>query len=117
MHSFVKNEVHCKVFHGRIEKFFYHLGETMYLIHEKDIPFLKVGEEAEEIPTLVHSRSGCGVKIRSHFPGNNMRQRGLAESRRAMKKDMIEWFLTFQGSLDSNTQCFHHSGLADILGK
>jgi hypothetical protein len=117
MGSFIEDEIDAKILHGRIEKFFHNFGETVYLVNEEDIPSFKMGKNADEVSSFFNGGPGGGDDTGIHLRGNDMGKSGFSQSRRGMKKDVVERLPSFLGGLDGNLQRFHHLFLPDVFGK
>ena len=53
----------------------------MDLVDEQDVAVLQIGEQSGKIARLGDHRPGGGAKADAHFPGDDLRQRRLAQSR------------------------------------
>ncbi len=85
----IENKVDAKIFHRRVEKLLHDLGQTMYLIDEKDIPPFEVGEDTDEVATLLNSWARGRENLGIQLSGNNMGQGCLSETWRGMEKDVV----------------------------
>src|SRR6185436_2413961 len=59
--------------------------------------------------------TGSLAQIYAHFPGDDVRQRGLAEPRRTEQQDMVQCLRAIPRSLDENLQLAANGLLANIL--
>ena len=80
----------------------------MNFIDEKHIVRLKAGQYTRQVAGLVKYRAGCHLETDSQFIRNDITQRGLSQSRRAMKKYMVKRLGTKTGCLDEDTQVIDH---------
>ena len=80
----------------------------MDLVNEKHIVWLKIGQQACQIARLVKHRPRGHLHIHAQLIGDNMRQRCLSQTGRAMQQRMVERFATLGSGLHENTQVVHH---------
>ena len=64
----------------------------------------EIGEQRGEIAGLGDHRAGGGAEIDAQFARHDLRQRGLAEARRADEQHMVERFLARARRLDEHAQ-------------
>ena len=88
----------------------------MNFVDEQHIARLEVGQQRGKIAGLGDHRSGRGAKIDAEFAGDDLRQRCLAEARRADEQHMVERFLPRLGRLDEHAQVGARFFLADEFG-
>ncbi len=84
------HDVDLIVFHRRIEHFLDDVIQAMNFVDEKHVALLEVGQQRGEIAGPLHHRPRSRPDVDAHFPGDDVGERGLAQSRRAMKQHMIE---------------------------
>jgi hypothetical protein len=113
----VKNEIDAKIFHGRIEKFFDHLGQTVHFIDKKDIPSFQMSKDADEVTSFFKGRPRRGHETNIHLCGNDMGERRLPQPWRGMKENVIQRLPPSLGRLDRNLQGLHYLFLTDIFGE
>ena len=65
------------------------------------------------------SRAGPeeSVRLRARFVGDDVRQGGLPEARRAVQQHMVDRLVALHGRFDGDLQGFDHIGLPDVIGQ
>ena len=66
--------------------------EPVDLVDEEHVALLEIGEQRREVARLGDDRAGGGAEIDAEFARDDLRQRGLAETRRADEQHMVERF-------------------------
>jgi hypothetical protein len=89
----------------------------MDFVNEQDIPGAQVREDGSQIPGPFNGGTGGHFYVHTHFVGNNMRQRGLPQTRRAIKQNMIQGLAASTGGSDENPKILLDLVLADQLGQ
>ena len=89
----------------------------MDFVDEEDIAFLEVGEQRGEIAGLGNHRAGGGAEVYAELARHDLRERGLAQSRRADEQHVVERFVARFRSLDKNPQVGPRLLLADEFGE
>ena len=95
-----QHDVDGKILHGRVQHLLNLTVQTVYLVHEKHISFLEIVQYGRHLSRLFNGRAAGHLHIGSHLIGNDTCQRGLAQSRRAVKQHMVQ-------SLPSGLGCFY----------
>ncbi len=80
----------------------------MYLINKQHISLFKACKQSGQITGLVKNRAGCNLHIDPQLIGYYMSKRGLTQSRRTMKKNMIKGFSAQEGCLDENLKILYN---------
>ena len=86
------HEIELIVFHRRIERLFDGGRESMNLIDEQDIVFLKIRQDGGQIARMAQDQTGGRAEGRSHLTSNNVGDGGLAKPWGAIKNSVIERF-------------------------
>ena len=89
----------------------------MNLVDEQDVAPPQPGEDAGQIGAARQRRSGDNVNLRAHLVGDDMRQRRLAQSRRAVQKHVLHRLAAAAGSGDGNPQLLEQLLLPDVVGE
>ncbi|MPN12041.1 hypothetical protein SDC9_159351 [bioreactor metagenome] len=89
----------------------------MYLVDEKDIVFVQVGEQRGEIAGLFYRGAGGYADIDAHLRRNYPGQSRLAEPRRAVEQNVIERLCALFCRRYEYRQVFLCFLLPDILRK
>ena len=87
----------------------------MDLVHEENVILVEVGQQRRQIAGLFNGRAGGDADIDAHFGGDNARQRGLAQARRAVQQHMIQRFAAAACRLDEHGQVALGLLLTDVL--
>ena len=85
----------------------------MDFVDEQHILGLKVGKDGGQVAGPGDDRARRGAESHPQFPGDDLRQGGLAQSRRTMKQHVVHGFAAGAGRLDENIQVLAHLNLAD----
>ena len=93
---------------------------------EEDSPMNRIGTDGglaetlesflcRQIAGLFNSRPGSNADVYAHLSGDDTRQGGLAQTRRAVKQHMVQRLRAAAGSLNKNREVFLGLALSDIL--
>src|SRR6185437_13156824 len=89
----------------------------MDLVDEQDIALFEIGEKCGEIAGLGDHRTGRGTKTDAEFTRHYLRQRGLAEPRRADEQHVIERLTALARCFDEYRKVRTRLLLADEIRK
>ena len=89
----------------------------MDLVDEQDVALFEIGEQRREVAGLGDHRPRGGAEIDAELARDDLRQRGLAEARRADEQHVIERFVARPRRLDEDRQVRARLLLADELGQ
>ncbi len=89
----------------------------MDFVDEQDVALLQIGEQRGEIAGLGDHRPRGGAEIDAQLARDDLRQRGLAEARRADEQHVIERFVARPCRLDEDRKIGARLLLADELGQ
>ena len=109
------DEVELEILHRRIEDFLDRRIEPVDLVDEQDVAVLEIGQERREIARLGDHRAGGGAEIDAELARDDLRQRGLAEPRRADEQHMVERLGPPSRRLDEDVEVGARLLLADEL--
>ena len=87
----------------------------MDLVDEQDVAVLEIGEQGGEVARLGDHRPGRGAEADAELARDDLRQRRLAEPRRAEEQDMVERVAAALGGLDEHPQILPRRLLPDEL--
>ena len=96
------DEVELEILHRRIEDFLDRRIEPVDLVDEEHVALFEIGEQRREIAGLGDHRTGGGAEVDAEFARHDLRQRGLAEARRADEQHMVERFVARPRRLDEH---------------
>ena len=69
----------------------------MDLVDEKNVAFFETGEQSGEFPRLFDDRPAGVFHIHAHRIGDDVRQRGFAQSGRTAEQNVLENVAAFFG--------------------
>src|SRR5579862_3444030 len=111
------NEIELKILHRRIKDFLDRRIETVNLVDEQYVAILEIGQERREIAGLGDHRTGRATEIDAELARQNLRQSGLAETRRTDEQHVIERFTPPARRFDEYAEIFSRLFLADEFRK
>ena len=85
----------------------------MNLVDEQDVAILEVGQQRGQIARLGDDRPGRRAKAHAHFARDDLRERRLAQPRRAEKQHMVERIAPRLRRLDEHAQIVARRLLTD----
>jgi hypothetical protein len=86
-------------------------------VYEQDIARLQVREQRGEVARALQHRTRSLAQVDAHFPRDDVRQRGLAQARRAEQQNVVQRLFSSLGGLDEYFQLAADFLLADVLRK
>ena len=86
------NDVELIILHGRIQHLLYDPVQTMDLVDEQNIPVLEIREDGGQITGAFENRAGRGLDFHTKLVSDDVRKRGLTETRRSAEQHVIERF-------------------------
>ena len=89
----------------------------MDLVDEQNIVGFEVGEQRREIARPLQHRTRGLAQIDAHLLGDDVRQRGLAQPRRAEQQHMVERLAPMARGLDEDFELTADLLLADVFGE
>ena len=89
----------------------------MDFVDEQHVVRLEVGQDRGQVAGALQHRAGGLAQVDAHFGGDDVRQRRLAEARRAEEQDVVERFTTFFGGLDEYFQLLADLHLTGVVGQ
>src|SRR5579859_329661 len=89
----------------------------MDLVDEQDVVGLEVGEDGGEVAGLGQHRAAGGAEVDAQFAGDDLGQRGLAQTRRAEQQHVVQRLAARLGALDEHPQVPLGLLLPDELGE
>ena len=109
------NQVHAKIFHRGIQHFFDRRLQAVNLIEEKNLFFLERSQNRGEIALAFQQRPRAGLDRNIQFIRDNLRERGFAQSRRAIQKHVVQRFAPAARRVDRNLNIFFDAFLSDVF--
>ena len=89
----------------------------MDLVDEEHVVFFEIGEQRGQIARALEHRTRGLAQIDAHFGSHDMGQRGLAQTRRTEKQQVIERFAAVACGGHEDIELLADAGLADIVGE
>jgi hypothetical protein len=111
--TFADDQIERAVLHRGIEHLLDHRIEPVNFIDEQHIAFLEIGEQGSQIARLGDDRARGRAKAHAQLARDDLRQRRLAEPRRAEQQHMIERLRPAPRRLDEHAQIVARRRLAD----
>jgi hypothetical protein len=111
------DEVELEILHRRIEHLLDRRIEPMDFVDEENVALLQIGEQRGKIAGLGDHRPRGGAEVDAQLPCDDLRQRGLAEARRADEQHVIERLVARARRLDEHREVGARLLLADELGQ
>ncbi len=112
------DEVELEILHRRIEDLFDRRIEAMDFIDKQNVARLQIGELGGKVAGFGDDRPGRRTKIDAELARHDLRQRRLAEARRADEKHVIERaLLRERADLDEDLQIASRRLLTDEIGE
>ena len=115
--SLADDQIELEVLHRGIEDFLDRRIEPVDLVDEQHVARLEIGQKRGEIAGLRDHRPRGGAEIDAELARNDLRQRRLAEARRADEQHVIERFLACARGLDEHREIRARLLLADEVGE
>ena len=109
------DQVELEILHRRIEDLLDRRIEPVDLVDEQDVALLEVGEQRREVAGLGDHRAGGGAEVDAELARDDLRQRGLAEARRADEQHVVERLAARARGLDEHLEVGARLRLADEL--
>src|SRR5260221_14553730 len=87
----------------------------MDFVEKEDFLGFERSEDGGEVAFALEKRASTGLDGDGKLIGDNLREGGLAEARRAVKQNVIEGFAAGAGGLDGDLDVFLNALLADVF--
>ncbi len=84
------DQVQPEVLHCRIEHLLDRRVQAVDLVDKQDVARLQVGQQCRQVAGPHHHRAGGGPESDLQLAGDDLRQRRLAQARRAVQQDVVE---------------------------
>jgi hypothetical protein len=86
----IQDDIYPEILHGAVEEFFHGWVEAMDFVDEEHIAFFEAGEDAGEVSGALECGAAGGDEVSPHLAGDDVGQGGFSQSRRPVKKHMIQ---------------------------
>ena len=111
------DQVELEVLHRRIENFLDRRVEAMDLVDEQHVARLEIGELGGEVAGLGDHRAGGGAEVDAELARDDLRQRRLAQPRRADEQHVVERLAARLGRFDEHLEIGARRLLAGEIGE
>ena len=81
--TFANHDVDLEILQRRVEDFLDDRAQAMNFVDEQHVMRFKIGQDGRQIASAFEHRAGGLAQAHAHFNGDNVRQRCLAQPRRA----------------------------------
>ena len=108
----VDQDVDAIILHRRVEVLLHDGAEAVDLVDEEHVVFLERRQQSGQVARLVEHRPRRHLEAHAQLVGDDVRERRLAQARRAVQQHMVERFLTHASGHDEHLQVLHHLALA-----
>ena len=89
----------------------------MNLVDEEHIARFEIGQDRGQIAGTLDGRTGGDAHVDLHLVRHDVRQAGLAQSRRAVEQDVIQRLAALPGRLNQDAEIFLQALLAGKFGQ
>ena len=113
--TLANHDIQGEIFHRRVHHLFHGPAQAVNFVNEKDVPRAQVSQNGRQVTGSLDRRAGRSLDIHTHLVGQDVRQGGLAQSRRAVKKHMLQWVAALACRRDQNVQIFFNLRLPNII--
>ena len=111
------HDVQLVILHRRIKDFLDDRAQTVDLVHEQHIARLQIGQDRGQVARPLEHRARSLAQADAEFVRDDVRERRLAEARRAEDQYVIERLAAAARRLDEDAHLLLHGGLPDVLGQ
>ena len=102
--AFVEYDVDLVVLHRRVEVLLDDRAQAVYLVDEKHVAGVEVGQQPGQVARLVQHGARCDAQLRVHFVGDDVGKGRLAQSRGAVQQYVVERIAAHERRLDENME-------------
>ena len=103
----VDHDVDDVVLHRGVEILLHFRRQTVDLVDEEHVAFLQGSQQAGEVAGAVQDGTGSDLHVDPHLVGDDVRQRRLAQARRAVEKRVVQRLAAHLGCLDIDAEPGH----------
>ena len=113
--SAADDDIEREILHGRVENFLHRPAQPVNLVDEENIALAQVGQDGGQIAGLFNGRAGGDLEIGIHLVGQDVAERGLAQTGRTVEQHVIQRLPALACGLDQNANFVAQPLLADHL--
>src|SRR5215212_4891063 len=107
--------VELVVLHRGVEHFLYLRLEPVNLVDEEDFPLLKIRQDGREVAAALDCGGAHTLQGRVHLRRDDLRERRLAEARRAEEEHVVERLAPRLGRAQEDFEVRRYLRLPDVL--
>ena len=89
----------------------------MNLVDKENVTLAQIGENGSQVTGALNGGAGRDTDVDTQLVGDEMGDGRLAQTGRAIEKNMIQCFVPSNGGLDKNTEVLLDALLPDQLGE
>ena len=89
----------------------------MDLVDEEHVIAVEPGEQGRQVAGAFQHRAGGLLQVHAHLGGDDVRQRGLAQPRRAEQQHVVQRLLAPSAGLDEDVELLADLALAHVVGQ
>ena len=115
--AFADDQVELEILHRRVQHLLDGGLQAVDLVDEQHVPGLQVGQDGREVAGALDHRPRRRPEPDAQLARHDLRQRGLAQARRAVQQHMVHRLAAALGRLDEGAEVFAAGLLADELGQ
>ncbi|KAF1056725.1 MAG: hypothetical protein GAK34_00134 [Delftia tsuruhatensis] len=109
------HDVDLVVLQRRVEDFLDHGRQAVDLVDEQHIVGFEVGQQRRQVLGLFQHGAAGLAQVHAQLGRDDVRQRGLAQARRAEQQHMVQRLAALSGRADEDLQLLARLGLAHVL--
>ena len=113
--AFADHDVDLVILQRRIQDFLHHRRQAMDFIDEQHIVGFQIGQHRRQVAGALQHRAGSLAQIDAHLARDDVRQRGLAQARRAEQQRVVERLAAVARGGDEDFQLAADLFLADVF--
>src|SRR5882762_9118778 len=109
------DQVNAEIFHRRIQHFLDGRLQPVNFIQKENFLFFERSQNRRQVSFALQQRSCAGLDRHVQFVRDNLRQRGLAQPRRAVQQHVIQRLAAAARRINGNLDIFLDAFLPDIF--
>lgn len=102
--TLVEHDVDLVVLHGRVEVLLDNGAEAVDLVDEEHVARVEAGQQTGQVARLVQHGARRDAQLGAHLVGDDVRERGFAQSRGAVQQHMVERVAAHECRLDEDAE-------------
>ncbi len=116
-HSLTENGVESKILESRVQRLFDDRIQAMDLIDEEDVSRGQVEKDRAERALVVDRGPGADLDRDAELVGDDVRERCLAETRRAAQQHVLDGLVPATRRLEKDAEVLPHLLLTHVLAE